>query len=437
MPYVDIRHRGSGGFGTVSEVQDQDGNRFARKTLVVPNGLDKASVKRRFHREVKFQKSIHHENVVRIVDEDLAADPPWFIMTLATETLEDELRQNRTLGGNPHLALFHILNGLEEIHRRGFCHRDLKPANVLRYDQSSGPLYALSDFGLMAVGEEASSTLTPSGIGGGTPRYAAPECAVNFHRATSRSDIYSFGALLHDVFVGAVRKIPHQELTGPGEMGRVIEKCTRRNQHRRFKNVAELREALFDALNKHVFVFESGEEKKVVELLDVRDRALSSDEWDEIFDFVDERAEKKQSLENAFRALRIEHIQALASEDPGLIAGMGKLFSDFVREGAFGFDYCDVLAGKAQEFYSLGDTGLRAEIAVGMLKLGTSHNRWFVEHKFMNMSGNSIDDDLGDRIVAEIGALEIDFKKEFAHLSGSISANSEQLHPAIRALLTA
>jgi len=176
VTYNVISERGRGGFGVVEEVQASSGDRFARKTLVIPQNLDPDQVRARFEREVKYQSAINHSHVVAILDQDLTATPPWFIMYLADSSLFDEMNVDRTLGGNPGLALFQILTGLEEIHTLGYCHRDLKPHNVLKFTAKDGSnFYALSDFGLMAVGEEASSTLTPSGIGGGTPAYQAPE----------------------------------------------------------------------------------------------------------------------------------------------------------------------------------------------------------------------------------------------------------------------
>lgn len=229
MGYQLIKERGRGGFGVVDEVLHDDGNVYARKTLAVPSHLDPQQVRPRFEREVKYQSAIQHNHVVPIYEHDLDANPPWFIMPLAQRSLFDELLVDRTLGGNPHTALFHILAGLEEIHRLGYCHRDLKPHNVLRFQSQDGsPVYALSDFGLIAVGEDASSTLTPSGIGGGTPAYQAPECAINFKRATPRSDIYSFGAMLHDIFAANPKRLPHEELTAPGAIGPIVEKCTKR-----------------------------------------------------------------------------------------------------------------------------------------------------------------------------------------------------------------
>ena len=165
MKYEIVRERGRGGFGVVHEVKHFSGQLYARKTLLVPPTLTPEQIRPRFEREVRYQSAIKHSHVVAILDYDLAADPPWFIMPLAMGSLHDQLLIDRTLGGNPNTALFHILAGLEEIHRLGYCHRDLKPQNVLMLHALDGSIaYALSDFGLMAVGEDASSTLTGDAV---------------------------------------------------------------------------------------------------------------------------------------------------------------------------------------------------------------------------------------------------------------------------------
>jgi len=437
MNYQTIKKLGQGGFGIVEEVLGDDGHHYARKTLVVPANLDPEQVNPRFEREVKYQSAIKHNHVVYIFDHDLSANPPWFTMPLAECSLLDEMMLDRTLGGDPRYALFNILAGLEEIHRLGYCHRDLKPHNVLKFKgPDGGPLYALSDFGLMAVGEEASSTLTPSGVGGGTPAYQAPECAVNFKRATPRSDIYSFGALLHDIFAVNPKRLPHEQLTAPGDIGPVIEKCTKKNAHRRYQDVAQLREALFDALNNYQFVYQSGEEQKVVEFLSRESPLPTEEEWDEIFDFLDVTPDTGMPTHNVFQSLRLEHINHLGAEDPDLMSALGKMFADHCRKRSFNFDYCDVLAGKAQAFYDLGETGLKADMAVAMLILGLDHNRWFVERKFLQMASPAAPEPVVQRMIVEMSVQAIDFDYQFRRMGNSISVDKEVLHPLLQALIS-
>lgn len=158
-------------------------------------------------------------------------------------------------------------------------------------------------------------------------------------------------------------------------------------------------------------------------------------QWDDIFDFIENADVVGQPLRNVFRALRREHILQLATDDPDLMAALGKMYADHCRLLLFDFDYCDVLAGKAQEFYDLGEIGLRADIAVAVLELGLRHNRWFVEWKFMQMAGPDITEPLAQRIIVEFEVLKIDFKDRFDSMQRSISASAASLHPLLQAFI--
>lgn len=198
MTYEKVKEIGKGSFGVVDLVVNEDGLMWARKTFAPPNlpGVTPEELRARFEREVRYQSQIDHPNVVKIHDCDLDANPPWFVMELAKCSLADELKADRTLGGDPREPLFDILAGLEAIHEKGYKHRDLSPGNVLKFVSDGGDSrYAISDFGLMSPETGQTSTLTASNMQGGTPLYRAPECVLNFKRATIQSDIYSVGAM--------------------------------------------------------------------------------------------------------------------------------------------------------------------------------------------------------------------------------------------------
>lgn len=432
MPYTTKNEIGRGSFGVVELVEDQDGQQWARKTFVPPNlpGVSNDQMKERFEREVKYQSQINNPNVVKIHDHDLDANPPWFIMDLAAGSLADELSQDRTLGGDPRKPLFDILAGLEAIHQKGYKHRDLKPANVLKFVSSDGAVrYAISDFGLMSPASGQTSTLTASNMGGGTPLYRAPECALNFKRATNQSDIYSVGAILHDIFGGGAARIPHTELAVAGPLAPIVEKCTKTNVRRRFSTVAALREQLYEVLRGPV-TFSSKEEAEVVKLLKQKDE-LSDQEWDRVFQQIDENEEKDRSNHAVFSVLTVAHLEQLAQSAPDLFASLGKDYAKYTFGGSFDFDYCDVIATRAQIFYDKGELDLKANIALALLELGTSHNRWFVERKFTEMSGPHISEQLAERIATEIDVQQIDFERKISHLESSISFKRNELHPAL------
>ena len=424
---------GRGGFGIVKRVRGDDGIDYACKTLntdAFPPD-EEASLIKRFEREVRYQSQVHHPNVVEIFEHNLNVYPPWFVMPLAVASLKDDIEADQTLEGNPGKPLFDILAGLEAVHNAGFYHRDLKPANVLKFRTNKGEFrYRISDFGLTTPGAGLTSTLTGSNMAGGTVLYRAPECANNFRRATAQADIYSFGAILHDIFHGGPR-IPHSKLSMSGEIGRIIEKCTEPNARRRYRSVAKLREDLFNFLQTEEFEFETQEEQELIELI-TNERQLNDDQWDKVFNVVDENEDRGQSNHNIMRAISGNQIEALYELAPDMFHGLGELYAKFSTSHAFQFEYCDVISDKAAIFYKYGDLQLKAKIALAMLELGTSHNRWRVEYQFMKMVGPDIDDALADRIKIEVQVQGVNFLQKIEHVEESIGAKQDELHPTLR-----
>jgi serine/threonine-protein kinase len=73
-------------------------------------------------------------------------------------------------------------------------HRDLKPANIMLDGRGH---VLLMDFGLAAISEE----IAPGDARSGTPAYMAPE-QIGGEQVTVRSDIYSLGLVLYELFTG-------------------------------------------------------------------------------------------------------------------------------------------------------------------------------------------------------------------------------------------
>jgi len=112
--------------------------------------------------------------------------------------------------------LHQLADAIEAIHRAGILHRDLKPANVLLDDGS----VKVADFGIAGLGDgdgmssvrlrmlEAGDTqpaelkLTQAGALLGSPMYMAPELFGGAERATTRSDIFSFGLIAFELLTG-------------------------------------------------------------------------------------------------------------------------------------------------------------------------------------------------------------------------------------------
>ena len=432
MKYKIKDEIGRGAFGIVKRACGENGLNYALKTLNVEAyaAVELPLLVKRFEREVRYQDQVNHPNVVDIVESNLDDEPPWFVMPLAIGSLADDIEADRTLGENPRKPLFDILAGLEAVHDKGFSHRDLKPANVLKFENDDGNIiYKISDFGLTTPGIGQTTTLTKSNMAGGTVLYRAPECANNFRRATPQADIYSFGAILHDIFHGGTR-IPHSKLIVAGAVKSIVEKCTESNAHRRYRSVAKLREELFKVLVTEQIEFDSQEEKDIINLIE-NEENLTDEQWDRIFNVIDENDVSGNSNYNIMCAISGDQIEVLHEISPDMFHGLGEIYAKFAESTDFKFEYCDIVSDKSEFFYKHGELQLKAKIALAMLNMGTSHNRWRVEYQFMRMAGPQIDDTLADRITIEVQVQDLDFVQLMNQVEGSIDVSRDQLHPRI------
>jgi serine/threonine-protein kinase len=82
--------------------------------------------------------------------------------------------------------------GLAAVHERGVLHRDLKPANIMLDEHGE---VRITDFGIAALASEDPREMS------GTPAYMSPE-QLDGGELTVRSDIYSLGLVLYELFTG-------------------------------------------------------------------------------------------------------------------------------------------------------------------------------------------------------------------------------------------
>src|ERR1700693_330258 len=173
-----------GGFGRV-ELVVHGGKKYARKvyapdsTAVV--GADDAKLRKRFAREVRVQGALPTTMFMPIVEADLTADPPWFLMPLADTDFEKQLPALRANVEQLKKALEEILDALAYLHGLDYVHRDLKPSNILLHEG----VWKLSDFGLVLPPTSESTKLSSKSSAWGTLAYSAPEQMKEFALVTA------------------------------------------------------------------------------------------------------------------------------------------------------------------------------------------------------------------------------------------------------------
>ena len=152
---------------------------------------------KRFQRELRLGRPIRHPNVCRIFDIGDADGYRFLTMEFATGgTLRDLIKKDEPLRPLPERLAdaAGAIAGLAAIHDAGIVHRDVKPDNMLRMEDGR---LVLSDFGLAT--DLPDSTMVSVFVG--TPHYMAPEVREG-DPATTRSDVWSLGVVLHEIFFG-------------------------------------------------------------------------------------------------------------------------------------------------------------------------------------------------------------------------------------------
>ncbi|NVM56583.1 MAG: serine/threonine protein kinase [Desulfobacterales bacterium] len=430
-----IREISRGGFGIVEEV-DYKGERYARKIfqptipdlVANPQKLEKA--RQRFRREIRIQKEIDHRNIMPILDENLDADPPWFLMPLAEEDYTSQIERDKEAGEVSLEPLLEILAGLEELHRLGYVHRDLKPQNVLLLDGR----WVLSDFGLILPTLRDTTMLTSTDSAWGTELYAAPEIVHSFRNAPPQADIFSFGCMLHDI-VGTSPRLPYAQATGPRPLGAIIEHCTAQDPADRFADIAALRSALVVSLVGPVPTVETPQVENWIEQLTTDPSSIDKSTWEQIVRLIERDLDSSDAnaLLNAIDIPQLEHLQQTA---PLLFARLVPLLCRWIRTADFAFAYCDVLGARLKKIYQLGSVREKAEATIAAFVLGCSHNRWFVMRTFRTMASPGISEDLAERLAIDLVAMgRVTLYNVEQIERAQIGVSKNNLHPRIQRAL--
>jgi tetratricopeptide (TPR) repeat protein len=197
--YRILRELGSGGMAWVYLAEDiNEGRLVAIKVLYPQFGEDLGYIQR-FNREAKLASTLSDPHIVRVLDYGATRDVHYLVM----EYIEGrDLRSLISDQGNlPWQEALQYLDqlavALDHAYLHGVVHRDIKPQNLMVTED--GTLKVL-DFGIARA--RMLPSLTQSGFVG-SPYYISPEQAMG-EEVDIRSDIYSAGVVLYEMFSGRV-----------------------------------------------------------------------------------------------------------------------------------------------------------------------------------------------------------------------------------------
>ena len=244
------------------------GRDVAIKVLSGTFGSD-AERLRRFEQEARVVAALNHPNIVAIYELGTHDGAPYIVSELLQgetlrEALNDGLPSRKAIEYAQQIAY-----GLAAAHEKGIVHRDLKPENIFITRDGRAKIL---DFGLAklirpeALAASAIQTLddvkpdpeTSPGQVLGTVGYMSPE-QVRGLPADHRSDIFSFGAILFEMFSGerafkrdsavetmtAILKEDPPELTAigkriPAGLDRIVQHCLEKKPEERFQSARDI-----------------------------------------------------------------------------------------------------------------------------------------------------------------------------------------------------
>src|SRR5580704_2190979 len=253
-PYEISGPLGAGGMGEVYRARDTRLNRDVALKVLPEDLARDPSRRQRFEQEARAVAALNHPNIVAVYD----VGENYFV----SELVEGE--SLRAMGALPARRVIElavqIADGLAAAHAHGVTHRDLKPENIMVTRDGRAKIL---DFGLAKVTQRSvgpdAATQTQEGVVMGTVGYMSPE-QVRGQAADSRSDIFSFGLVLHEMLTGkrafagasgvevmnAILKEDPPDLpdTVPPGLKRIVEHCLEKLPDRRFQSARDLAFAL-------------------------------------------------------------------------------------------------------------------------------------------------------------------------------------------------
>ena len=174
-------------------------------------------------REYDLSLGKSHPNIVNVFafEENTVVGPGIVMEYVDGRTLSDFIDENPSIAMRERVFM-QLLQAVAYIHRCGVVHNDIKPDNIMitRADND----VKLIDFGL-ADDDAHYFSRTP----GCTPAYSSPELLAREENLDARSDIYSLGVVMRDLF--------------GNRYSRIVSRCLCVLRDKRYANVDELSRA--------------------------------------------------------------------------------------------------------------------------------------------------------------------------------------------------
>lgn len=257
--YEIIEKLGEGGMANVYKAKCRILKRFITIKILKQELINDEEFVRKFKDEAMEVAKLSDNNIVKVYDIGVEDNFHYIVMEyIDGKTLKEHISEKGVLSIKEALDFsIQICNGLVIAHDIELIHRDIKSQNILVSNYGN---IKVTDFGIAKSSDSA--TITNSGKILGSAYYISPEQARgNF--VDCRSDIYSFGVVMYEMFTGRlpfthgtpvnvalqhiqVDPIEPMDIVKklPIGINNLIIKCLQKNPALRYQSAKELRDDL-------------------------------------------------------------------------------------------------------------------------------------------------------------------------------------------------
>ena len=337
-----------GGMGEILHVIQLAGAPAFPLVLKYCKDTDEEQLKR-FRREVRLLNGFKsNSKVVQIWDQNLDADPPYFVMKFYTDgdltTIAHELRSSYE---RQEACFLRMIDCIQELHARNEFHRDIKPQNFLR----DGDELVVSDLGLSTEVSSATA-FTRSSLWWGTHGYIPPEFLQGgFKHADAAGDIYMLGKTFYVLLTGREPAYLMPDDVPP-PLFHIINRCCSLSKGARYQTLAELRQALVTSYD--VLLNRAG--GVLQELFSaIRDRLATSDQYDtgEVSRFIEQLAMANEDEQRQVFSELPDVFFSAISQGPlaDKLTPFLSIFETYVDGRSYAFGHAETIASRMNRIF--------------------------------------------------------------------------------------
>src|SRR5258708_20188223 len=195
--YKILEKLGEGGMGVVYKAEDTTLKRTVALKFLPQHVSASETYKARFLLEAQAAAALNHPNICTIHSIEEHNGQTFIAMEFVDGQTLREKRGTINLGKAIEIGI-QVADGLSIAHEKGIVHRDIKAENMMVRKDG---IVQIMDFGLAKLRASRASRLTKEGSTVGTAGFMSPE-QIQGQDTDHRSDIFSLGVLLYELFTG-------------------------------------------------------------------------------------------------------------------------------------------------------------------------------------------------------------------------------------------